>query len=47
MLTLVIMLVIFDLARRRKIFRLVNGMEPAFVPAAGHAPALERVIRNG
>jgi hypothetical protein len=41
------MFVIFDLARRRKIFRLVNGMEPAFVPAAGHAPALERVIRNG
>jgi hypothetical protein len=41
------MLVIFDLARRRKIFWLVNGPEPAFVPAAGRAPTLERVIRNG
>jgi len=31
-LTLVIMLVIFVSARRRKIFRLVNGARPAFVP---------------
>jgi hypothetical protein len=31
-LTLVIMLVIFDPARSRKIFRLVNGERSAFVP---------------
>jgi hypothetical protein len=45
--TSVIMLVIFDSDRRRKIFRLVNCGQPAFVPAAGRALTLERVIRTG
>ena len=42
-----IMLVIFDSARSRKLFQVINGEEPAFVPAAGRALTLERVIRTG
>jgi len=42
-----ITLVIFGSARGRRVFRLVNGAEPAFVPAAGGALTLERVIRTG
>jgi hypothetical protein len=41
------MLVIFDSARGRKIFRLVNGEEPTFVPVSQAALTLERLIRNG
>jgi hypothetical protein len=41
------MLVIFDSARTLKIFRLVNGERPAFVPESGRALTLEWVIRNG
>jgi hypothetical protein len=41
------MLVIFASARTRKLYPLVNGEEPAFVPATGHALTLERLIRTG
>jgi len=40
------MLVIFDSARGRKNFRLINGEPSAFVPRDRPRPALERVIRN-
>jgi len=40
------MLVIFDSARGRKNFRLINSEPSAFVPATGRAVALEGVIRN-
>jgi hypothetical protein len=44
-LTLVVILV-FDWARGRKIFRLVNGERSASFPKIGRALTLERVIRN-